>query len=137
MRIGAGHDIQRNAVSLGIKSDIDLIVLEVCAGRELRGIPPKPVGMQILCVEPFLIPRIMLLNAVPVYGIIQEKREVGVEVKQRSTRKPIGFKTVSGLQSLPVIHTRGPKPNSAAIARVQISETGQVAGRDKIQRDLP
>ena len=39
MRIGASCDVQRNAVLLGVKSDIYLIVMKVCAGREQRGIP--------------------------------------------------------------------------------------------------
>ena len=37
----------------------------------------------------------MLLNAISVDGVIQEKREVRVEVEQRTTQEPIGLKTVS------------------------------------------
>src|SRR5215475_14827422 len=95
MRIGAGGDIQRNSVLVGVKSDIDLIVVKVCACRQQRRISPEPVRMQILCIEALLISRIMLLNAISVDGVIQEKREVRVEVEQRTTQEPIGLKTVS------------------------------------------
>src|SRR5262245_17769875 len=95
MRMCAIRNGQRNTVLLRIDSHVNLIVMEVCACRQQRRITPKPMRMQILCVESFLIPRIMLLNSIAVYGVIQKKSEVRVQVEQRTAQEPVGLKTVS------------------------------------------
>src|SRR4030095_5828321 len=89
--ISARSNIQGHPVLLRIESDIDLIVVKVCAGCQQRNIAPELVGMKILCVESFLIARIMLLNPVAMYRIVQEKREVRVQVEKRAAQESIGL----------------------------------------------
>ncbi len=51
--------------------------------------------MQILRIGTFLIPGIVLLNAVAVDGVVQKECEVGVEVKKRATQKTVDFQAVA------------------------------------------
>src|SRR5260370_1314356 len=102
MRESSRRHVQRDSALLGIQPHINLVVVEVCPNRQQRLASPKLVGMQVLSVEPFLIPGIMLLNTVAMDRIIQKESEIRIKVKQRPAQKAVGFKAVSGLHCFAV-----------------------------------
>src|SRR5262245_52779427 len=92
--------------------------------------------MQILGVEAFLETRVVLLDSVAVFGIVQEKSEVGKQIEERPAHEPVGFEAIAGVEYLPVVNTAGSEAHAAAVVRVDVSKPRQFPAGNKVQRDL-
>src|ERR1051326_1456126 len=93
--------------------------------------------MHILSIEPFLVPRVVLLYTVASKRIFQKESEIGIEIKQRPAQESIGFEAVSGLQRPAIVKSRCAQAHSATIGRINIPKSRQFAGSNHIQRYLP
>jgi hypothetical protein len=81
MGISTSCDAKWIAADAGIKADIDLVVVEVRSGGKcLRG-DPEPVEMKILRVGAFLQPRVMLLESIAIYRVVEVEREIRIQVE--------------------------------------------------------
>src|SRR5262245_19806744 len=92
--------------------------------------------MQVLRVEAFLQPRVVLLDSVAMQRVIQEQGEVRVEIEQRPAQESTGFETVAGPEGLPIVHARSTQAYLSTVAWIDISKAGQLSRRDEIERNL-
>ena len=93
--------------------------------------------MQILNVGSFLQARIVLLNGIPVFGILQKEGEIRVQIEQRPADEGIRFEDVSFVVVAAVIDARGAGTNDPSVGRVHKAEPVEPAGGHFIERDLP
>ncbi|MBI3681381.1 MAG: hypothetical protein HY235_13430 [Acidobacteria bacterium] len=70
----------------------------------------------------------MLLDAVPVHLIVQEKGEVRVEVKQRAAEKAVDLPDRATGLFLAKIERRGSSAHHASIAGIEIREAIEAPG---------
>src|SRR5262245_48065712 len=117
-----GCDAERSALLLGIQRDIDLILVKVCARGEQRRASQNPIGMEILSIRAFLIPRVVLLDAVAVDGIVEEEREIRVEIEKRPADEAVNLETVARCHAALVIDAGRSQADASSIAWVDISE---------------
>ena len=92
--------------------------------------------MHVLRIDTFLIPRVVLLDAVTVAGIIQEQSEIGIQIKERPAEKSIGFETVAGRKRTTIKQTGRTESYLAPVARIDVSEPRQPTTCNEIERNL-
>src|SRR5215472_6127392 len=78
----------------------------------------------------------MLLNFVSVYRVIQEEREVGIKIKERSAQKTIHLKNVAVGMLSAIVNPERSEPNPSAIERIDITKTVQSAIVNQVERNL-
>jgi hypothetical protein len=126
----------RHTAQARIEGDIDLIGVNIGTRREQRLPPEHFVWPQILRVPTLLQARIMLLDAIAVYRIVQKKREIRIQIKQRPRGKSVRFKHIAVRAFLAEINGRCGRAHAPAVARIDRSEPVQPAGGDFIERNL-
>ena len=91
---------------------------------------------QVLRVEAFLQPRIVLLEGVAVHRIVQEEREVGVQVEQRPPHESVHFEDTPSVALLAVIDAGGARAHAPAARRIDVSEAVHAPRLHLVQRNL-
>ena len=110
--------------------------MKIDTGRERPRNPADFMRMSVLHVRAFLESGIVLPECITVHGVVEEIREVGVEIEKRPSQEAVDFQRVAIRKRLAVIAGERSKFHSAAVGRVHISKPIDHAGRDQIEQDL-
>src|SRR3954447_710052 len=92
--------------------------------------------MGVLQVRALLQPRIVLLECVSIFRVIQEKCEIRIEVEQRAPDKSVDLQCVSVRKRLAVVGRKSAQLHLAAISRVDVAETVKQARIYQVERNL-
>src|SRR5262245_28307785 len=78
----------------------------------------------------------MLLNLIAVRFVVQEEREVGVEVEERTRDETVEFKDRTAARLFFEIGAEDPAAHTPAVVRVNEAETVEASRRDFVERNL-
>ena len=92
--------------------------------------------MKVLRVDALLVARIVLLNAVAAFPVIEKKCEIGVEVKQRAAQKAVHLELISRFQYSSIVHGHRSEPYTSTFSRIEVAEPRKLFFGDEIQRNL-
>src|SRR5258708_7480373 len=79
--IGTGGYVEYLPFLIMEQVHVDLVVVKVRSGGKQRAVTEQFVGMEILHVDALLQARIVLLDLVAVYRILEKKSEIRVEIE--------------------------------------------------------
>src|ERR1035441_6103908 len=136
MSVGPGAHASWNPALTRIQPHVDLVVVEVGTRHQDCRYRSEVVWMGVLGIQPLLQAGIVLLESVAVHRIVQEEREVGVEVEEGTGQEAVRFEGVSIRSQLAVVYRRRPELDPAAVAWIDKAKTVQHAFVDKIEWNL-
>jgi hypothetical protein len=78
----------------------------------------------------------MLLDGISRDWIVQQEREIGIQIEQGSADECIGFECVAARPVEPIVQRRRAGANTAAVSRIDKAEPVEPSGGHLIQRNL-
>lgn len=106
------------------------------ASDEQRATAEERVGPQELRVGAFLQARIVLLNLVAALLVVQEEREVRVEIEERTRDEAVEFKDRAFKRLFFEIDAEDSAPHAPAVVRVDEAEPVEPSRCDLVERNL-
>src|SRR5437868_14716677 len=131
MSVCSCGDSGGNTAVTRVESDVDLIVVEVGARDQNGSQGADLVSVGVLRVHAFLQTGIVLLKGVAIYGIVQEVREVRVEVEQGAGEESIRLQRAADSETFAVVSGKSAELDPAPVARVQIAKSVALARRQQ------
>jgi len=135
---------ERIAPQPRIKPHVDLVVVIIRAGGQQSLNGPKILRPDVLRVAALLKPGVVLLDAITVHWIVQEKGEVRIEIEQRPRNKSVQLPHTAIRPLVAEISRAGSHADSSAIGWVDVAKAiepsrsylieGYLAGGIKIVR---
>ena len=78
----------------------------------------------------------MLLDGIAIDGVVQVKREVGVEIEERAREVPIGPQRAGVVEGLAVVSRQGAQYDAPAVGGIDVPEAVEEAGGHQVERNL-